>query len=188
MKFKKPAKDVEDSKKLIAFMKDIYFIPREDGTEIPIGMSIITDDYIGSGIMVFADNVCSKLEEDRGIAPTEPWNLYTFMNLMKSAGFTMHKAAPGSTVVVFENTRDRYLCTACLNDCKYTGTIVDIPIKHTDECFFMPVRMCMTCASKFDKEFRALVDVRPEQPKPEEPKEEPKKAGFWKRLFGKAGK
>ena len=151
-------------------------------------MSIITDDYTGVSVMVFADKVCSKLEEDRGIPPTLPWNMYTFMNLMKNAGYEMEKTMPGSTVALFENVGNRYICASCLNDCKYTGTIVDVPMKVADENFFMSVRMCITCSKQFRKEYNALMDFTTDKPEQEKPKEEHKKVGFWKRLFGMAGK
>ena len=159
MKFKKPASDLEDAKKLIEFMKSIYFVV--DG-EKPIGMEVITDDKINYNILVFSDPVISKLDEDRGLAPTIPWNMYTFVDLMHQAGYDRDKSDTGETVSIFYNRNMRTHCSVCVTDCKYTGSIVHVPVKICGEYIMAPTTMCLGCAAKFDDELKRLVDTNPE--------------------------
>lgn len=181
MIFNKPLKDHEDAKKLIAFMQEIYY--KVDGDKsTPIEMKIILNN-LNYEIVVSNDPVISTLDEDRGIYPTVPWHLYTFMNLMDSAGYVMDGSDNHSTVAIFYNKNSSSHCHACGTDCKYTGSVVGVPLKILGEYTMVPVRMCLGCASKFDAELNSLVDISGESASAVEDKPK-KKPSIFKRFLG----
>lgn len=183
MKFLGIIRERENAEKVVSFMKGIYSQAGKECSK-PIDMYVITDDVVSYGIVVASDHVISALEEDRGIAPTEPWNLYTFMDLMRGAGYVMDKMAPGSNIALFTNTKEATHCSVCSTDCKYTGLIVDIPIYIGMDHLFVPVRMCTRCREQFIEELNALVDIRADKPC-EDKNTNKKPKGFFRRFIDK---
>lgn len=172
-------------------MKGVYIQVFEDGSSKPVEMYSLQEDSINTDIIVFSDKVISNLEEDRGLGPMVPWEMYTFLNLMKEAGYIKDKTYPESTVAIFSPSRGNYECACCLTDCKYTGSIVDVPMYVSGDSSYVPVRLCMSCRGKFLKELHKLVDLSEDVDEdPPVVKENKKDTLFGKirKMFSKSGK
>ena len=196
MKFKKIATDKSNAHALCDFMKSIYINPI---TNKPITMALFVDNPISSNIIVLNDKVISTLVEDRGLAPTEAWNMFTFMDMMDKAGYEIVETEYKSDMRIF-TLKDSSLCDACMKDCKYTGSNRLVPVYTQDGPEFVCVRMCPSCSNKFKAEFDRLIDILPGEAKDtpkkceavtmapkqcESTKAEPKKEGPFKKFFNK---
>lgn len=179
MKLTKVIRDKDNAKKICEFMSGLYI--KQDGGG-PVSMYVLSENSVGVDIIVFGDKVKSKIGEDLSADYTEPWNLYTFLDLMRNAGYYMDNADKHSNVRIFKR-KESYECCACLEDCKHTGTAVWIPVYSVDGPDFVPVRMCITCAAKYSDEYNRFIDLKNNQPKPED--KECEKKGFFRKLFSK---
>ena len=191
MKFKKFIKDRQNAQKVVEFMKGVYTQVSEDGSSKPVDMYVLSEDNVNTDIIVLHGKVISNLEEDRGMRPMVPWEMYTFLNLMKEAGYKKNMSDIRSTVAVFSPSRSYYECACCLTDCKYTGSIVDVPVCVCGDSSYVPVRLCMSCRGKFMKELAKLVDLTEDvqETEPEVKKEE--KVTFFgkiRKMFRRSGK
>lgn len=186
MKFKKIAIDKSNAHTLCDFMKTVY---RDPITDRPITMALFVDNPISSNIIVLNDKVISTLVEDRGMAPTEAWNMFTFLDMMDKAGYEMVEPECESDMRIF-TLKESSICDACMSDCKYTGSNRLVPVYTQNGPEFVCVKLCPSCSNKFKAEFDKLIDIIPgetsEAPKKcEAVKPEPKKEGSIKRFFKK---
>ena len=173
-------------------MRSMYTQVYEDGSSKPVEMYILSEDTVNTSIIVFPNKVISRLTEDRGLMPMIPWEMYTFLNLMKEAGYTNDQSDPRSTVAVFSPSRRDSECACCLTDCKYTGSIVDVPVCVCGDSSYVSVRLCMSCRGKFMEEMKKLVDVSEDIPEVKsEDKPAEKKDTFFdkiRKMFRRSGK
>ena len=172
-------------------MKSVYTQVLEDGSSKPVEMYMISEDNINTNIIVFPNKVVSNLTEDRGLMPMIPWEMYTFLNLMREAGYTKDYSDPKSTAAVFSPSRSYSECACCLDDCKYTGAIVDVPVCVCGDSSYVSVRLCMSCRGKFMKEMKNLVDLSEDTQEVQETPKEEKKVTFFdkiQKMFRKSGK
>lgn len=186
MKFKKIAIDKSNAHTLCDFMKTVY---RDPLTDKPITMALFVDNPISSNIIVLNDKVISTLVEDRGLAPTEAWNMFTFLDMMDKAGYEMVETEYESDVRIF-TLKESSMCDACMSDCKYTGSNRLVPVYTQNGPEFVCVKLCPSCSNKFKAEFDKLIDILPGEAKDtpkkcEAVKPEHKKEGSIKRFFKK---
>lgn len=187
MKFIKPAHDIKQATELIKFMQGIYYSIDGVDNEKPVEMSIIIDNGFDIDIIVFDNTVISTLVEDRGLKPCVPWELYTFMDLMRNAGYILINHHPGSSIARFTKTESDSTCAACLADCMYTGSRIDIPVNVSGYFEAVSVKLCLRCMDKYKTELSKLVDTSPcdNACDKDNSYDGSQKVGFFRRIFNK---